>query len=200
MSPHLQVDNVQGCNLHISLCAAMSPADAPSAAVMCFVFACFRIMVLTSVCVQGEPFFDPRVGTARIVAAEFAAVRGDTWSSKDMLQLIRRKSQVSKSSMSLCSCSGLDGMVAATPGHQLTCCSLSAATATGSTMLSQPMRMIRSGQCTSTSNFTLQLFCLRPGAKHLILAGVEPSHKMHCRRCQGRVNGLLAWLNSFCTL
>jgi hypothetical protein len=43
---------------------------------------------------QGEPFLDPQTGTARAVAAEYAAARGDTWSSKDMLQLIRRKSQV----------------------------------------------------------------------------------------------------------
>lgn len=42
---------------------------------------------------QGEPLLDPRDGTARVLAAEFAAARGDTWSSKDMLQLIRRKSQ-----------------------------------------------------------------------------------------------------------
>jgi len=32
-------------------------------------------------------------GTARVVSEEFAAARGDTWSSKDMLELIRRKSQ-----------------------------------------------------------------------------------------------------------
>ena len=31
---------------------------------------------------------------ARVVGEEFAAARGDTWSSKDMLELIRRKSQV----------------------------------------------------------------------------------------------------------
>ena len=43
---------------------------------------------------QGEPFLDPQTSTARSVAAEYAAARGDTWSSKDMLQLIRRKSQV----------------------------------------------------------------------------------------------------------
>ena len=46
------------------------------------------------VLLQGQPFLDPQTGTAHAVAAEYAAARGDTWSSKDMLQLIRRKSQV----------------------------------------------------------------------------------------------------------
>jgi len=46
------------------------------------------------VMLQGELLLDPRDGSARVVAEEFAAARGDTWSSKDMLQLIRRKSQV----------------------------------------------------------------------------------------------------------
>lgn len=37
---------------------------------------------------------DADSGMARVVGEEFAAARGDTWSSKDMLELIRRKSQV----------------------------------------------------------------------------------------------------------
>ena len=41
---------------------------------------------------QGESLLDPITGTADRVLEEYVASKGDVWSSKDMLQIIQRKS------------------------------------------------------------------------------------------------------------
>ena len=40
---------------------------------------------------QGEPLLNPATRKAETVLAEFRASRADVWSSKDVLQIIRRK-------------------------------------------------------------------------------------------------------------
>ena len=40
---------------------------------------------------QGEALLDPDTRTASVVLEEYTAAKGDLWSSKDMLQLIQRK-------------------------------------------------------------------------------------------------------------
>ncbi len=41
---------------------------------------------------QGEPLLNPATRKAEAVLAEFRASKADVWSSKDVLQIIRRKS------------------------------------------------------------------------------------------------------------
>ncbi len=41
--------------------------------------------------VQGEPLLNPATQKAETVLAEFRASKADVWSSKDVLQIIRRK-------------------------------------------------------------------------------------------------------------
>lgn len=44
-------------------------------------------------CMQGAGLLDPATLTCQLLAAEYEAVKSDTWSSKDMLQLIRAKAE-----------------------------------------------------------------------------------------------------------
>lgn len=53
---------------------------------------CNIFEILHRLGVQGEPLLDPVTRTASVVMEKYVASKGDVWSSKEMLQIIQRKS------------------------------------------------------------------------------------------------------------
>ena len=71
---------------------------------------------------QGEPLLNPATRKAEAVLAEFRASKADVWSSKDVLQIIRRKTASGAAALSSAPSTPADTIVPAIGAQLMTRC------------------------------------------------------------------------------